>query len=276
MRTIRKCHRPLFISLFVFILSANSAMATPATIENKTGMNFVLVPAGEFVMGLADRDEALMEVIEPKDNELMDELPAHRVVISKPFYMGRTEVTQQQWKKIMENQPGPEAFWNRKDWTSLPVVSVSWFMANRFVEELNKIDTEYKYRLPTEAEWEYVARAGSNELRPFSEDELNEQAWFIGSSGDVVHPVATRKANVFGVYDMLGNVWEWVDNWYAADAYKNAKLKNPSGPIDGFSKVRRGGSYHCPLHMTRPGYRSANKPGTRYEVVGFRVVAETK
>ena len=124
--------------------------------------------------------------------------------------------------------------------------------------------------------WGCVARSGSNGFRPVDMESLNDHAWYIKNSNDEVQPVATRKANSFGVYDMLGNVWEWVGDWYDKDVYTQANRKDSSGPKDGWSRVRRGGSYHCPVHMIRPGYRSANKPDTRYEVVGFRVVAELK
>lgn len=245
-------------------------------IENFLGMRFIKIPAGEFIMGTDDLTSAVMEIPEPEKNALTDETPAHTVVISKAFYLAQTEVTQQQWFKVMENKPGPDEVWQREDWKSLPAVSVSWFMAQRFVEEINKMDDEYRYRLPTEAEWEYVAKDGVNALRPVELEELEDHAWFINNSKDVPQPVATRKPNRFGVYDMMGNVWEWVDDWYAADTYTKEKRTDPTGPANGRSKVRRGGSYHCPLHLTRPGYRSANPPGTSYEVLGFRVIAEAR
>ena len=149
-------------------------------------------------------------------------------------------------------------------------------MAKAFTRELTKMDSNYRYRLPTEAEWEYVARAGSQRLRPVTLAELDDHAWYIDNSGDVHHPVASRQANAFGVYDMLGNVWEWVEDWYAGNTYTSATRIDPEGPRQGQSRVRRGGSYHCPLHMVRPGYRSANPPATRYDVFGLRVIAEAR
>ncbi|TCK18721.1 formylglycine-generating enzyme required for sulfatase activity [Thiogranum longum] len=263
---------------YAFLLALLLAAPTYArdTLQNDLGMRFVHIPAGEFVMGTEDIAAALQEMPEPEPTGLVEETPAHTVVITKPFYLGETEVTQSQWLKVMENRPGPEALWKRDDWATLPVVSISWFMAKRFVEELNKSDTHNHYRLPTEAEWEYVAKDGRNALRPVPIEALGDYAWFINNSGDMPHPVATRKANRFGVYDMLGNVWEWVEDGYARDTYRKAKRVDPTGPVNAAAKVRRGGSYHCPLHLIRPGYRSANPPGTRYEVLGFRVVAQPR
>lgn len=245
-------------------------------IENFLGMYFVRIPPGEFVMGNEDITSAIMEIPEPEENALVEETPAHTVEISKAFYLAQTEVTQEQWLKVMENKPGPDEVWQRDDWKRLPVVSVNWFMAQRFVEEINKMDDKYHYRLPTEAEWEYAAKGGVNAMRPVEIDELEDYAWFINNSKDIPQPVATRKPNRFGVYDMMGNVWEWVADWYAPGVYTQEKRTDPTGPAEGSSKVRRGGSYHCPLHLTRPGYRSANPPGTRYEVLGFRVIAEPR
>jgi len=264
------------LSAFLLALLISPPTYARDTLQNFLGMHFIGIPAGEFVMGTADITAAQMEMLKPEPGGLAEETPAHSVVISKPFYLGETEVTQSQWLKVMENKPGPEALWKRDDWATLPVASVSWFMAKRFVEELGKMDKQYRYRLPTEAEWEYVAKDGVNALRPVEEEALGDYAWFIHNSGDRPHPVATRKANHFGVYDMLGNVWEWVEDGYAADTYTKAKRIDPTGPANAGSKVRRGGSYHCPLHFTRPGYRSADAPGTRYEVVGFRVVAQPR
>lgn len=255
------------------LLLAPSVHATD-TVENFLGMRFISIPAGEFIMGTRDLTEAIMEVPAPEDNALSEESPAHRVVIAKPFYIAQTEVTQEQWFKVMQNKPGPDEGWTHNNWRSLPVVSVSWNMTKRFVEEINKMDAQYRYRLPSEAEWEYVAKDGVDALRPVAIEQLDDYAWFINNSTDVPHTVATRKPNRFGVHDMLGNVWEWVEDWYAADIYTNHERIDPTGPTHGRSKVRRGGSFHCPLHLTRPAYRSANPPDTRYEVVGFRVVAE--
>ena len=260
-------------ALLLALLLSHPAHARD-TIENFLGMRFVNIPAGEFVMGTEDLTSAIMEITEPESDALAEEAPAHTVVISKAFYMAETEVTQEQWFKVMENKPGPDEVWQRDDWKSLPVVSVNWFMVERFIEELNKMDNKFRYRLPTEAEWEYVAKDGVNDMRPVALEDLEDYAWFINNSKDIPHPVATRKPNRFGVYDMMGNVWEWVADWYAPDIYTKEKRTDPAGPSNGSSKVRRGGSYHCPLHLTRPGYRSANPPGTRYEVLGFRVIAE--
>lgn len=261
--------------LLLFLLLSEPVIAGEI-IENFLGMRFVSIPAGEFVMGTDDLTTALMELPEVEAGALTDETPAHSVVISNAFYLAETEVTQQQWLKVMENKPGPAALWQREDWAVLPVVSVSWNMAQRFIEEINKMDQRYRYRLPTEAEWEYAAKAGVNELRPVALDELEAHAWFINNSADIPQPVATRKPNRFGVYDMLGNAWEWVDDWYAPETYSRQKRVDPTGPAQGRSKVRRGGSYHCPLHLTRPGYRSANPPSTRYEVLGFRIITEVR
>ena len=266
--------RTIPASLLALLLSLPAQSGD--VIENFLGMRFVSIPAGEFLMGTEDLAEAVMEIPEPKPEALVDETPAHRVLISRSFYLAETEVTQAQWLEVMENRPGPETGWQREDWRALPVVSVSWNMAQRFVEEISAMDQYYRYRLPTEAEWEYVARSGTNALRPVAMEQLEDHAWFINNSGDIPHAVATRKPNRFGVYDMLGNAWEWVNDWYAADTYTAEQRVDPQGPPSGRSKVRRGGSFHCPLHLLRPGYRSANSPSTRYEVVGFRVIAESR
>ena len=265
-------------ALYLLIPAAavSAQVGPPKVIENMLGMRFLLVPAGEFNMGTEDVEAARMEIPEPKPEDVWDETPAHRVIIDRPFYLGETEVTQGVWLDLMENKPGPDAFWNRDDWRSLPVAAASWFMAKRFIEELSALDPRYRYRLPTEAEWEYAARGGTSGMRPVPDERLDEHAWFILNSGDEPHPVAKLGANAFGFYDMLGNVWEWVDDWYAPDAYADRPATSPSGPESGLSKVRRGGSYHCPVHLVRPAYRGANPPGTRYSVLGFRLVAEPK
>ena len=269
-----------FLQAAVHLLVAGLLICNPAqavdSLENSLGMRFIQIPAGSYTMGTVEVEAARMELPEPGPDDVLDETPAHTVRISEPFYLGETEVTQGVWYRVMENRPGEVDFWTRDDWERLPMATASWFMAQRFVEELNKLDRDYRYRLPTEAEWEYAARAGSQGLRPVAETELERYAWFINNSGDDPRPVASREANAFGLYDTLGNVWEWVADWYVADAYARPAATDPQGPGEGFAKVRRGGSYHCPIHLLRPGYRAANKPGIAYSVQGFRLVAELK
>ena len=242
---------------------------------NQWGMTFIPIPAGQFTMGTQDIDEAVMEHPKGDINLIRDETPPHPVTISA-FYMGRTEVTQKQWQDVMHSQPGPEANWQHKNWQQLPVVTVSWHRVQDFIKTLNAEDEQHRYRLPTEAEWEYVARDGRDGLRPFELEQLDEYAWTISNSGDVPHPVATRKANGFGIYDLYGNVWEWLNDWYAPDYYANSPQINPAGPDKGSRRMRRGGSYHCPVHLVRPGYRAPEVPDKRYSVLGFRLVAEKK
>ena len=266
----------LFMFSIIVSVIFQIELVAAETVQNKWGMTLVKIHAGEFKMGLDDYDAAIMEVPVPKENSLRDELPQHTVRISQDFYIAQTEVTQQQWLSIMQNRPGPAEYWQQKNWKVLPVISVSWRMADRFIKEINKLDNQYRYRLPTEAEWEYVARAGSDEYTPVPIEDLDEYAWFINNSGDEQQVVATRKANAYGVHDMLGNVWEWTSDWYAADAYLTNRKVNPAGPQTGTAKVRRGGAYHCPIHLVRPGYRVANTPSVAFDVTGLRVVAEKR
>ena len=262
-------------TMLLTLTLAPSAVAAD-TRRNLLGMEFVFVPPGEFRMGTSPDDAQLitLEMDAPDDSLFRDEAPVHRVQLSHGFWLGRTEVTQEQWLQVMHNRPGPEDHWQRADWETLPVVAVSWTMAQQFVAALSRIDARYKYRLPTEAEWEYSARAGADGTRPMPPEQLGEYAWFIGNSADVPHPVGGRKPNDFGLYDMLGNAWEWVNDRYRPDAYTAEPRIDPTGPTHGEKRVRRGGSYHCPLHQTRPAYRAADTPDTAYSVLGLRVVAE--
>jgi formylglycine-generating enzyme required for sulfatase activity len=237
---------------------------------------FIPLPAGEFAMGNADFDEAVFELPDGDPALIEDELPVHRVTIPAGVQMQSTEVTQDQWWAAMRTRPGPQTNWQRPDWAGMPVVGVSWNDAQAYVRALNRTPGAWRYRLPSEAEWEYAARAGTGGLRPFPRNQLDLHAWSLANSGDVPHPVATRLANAWGFYDLLGNAWEWVADAYRADAY--AQSGNPPSlrdmPVT--KRVRRGGSYHCEPHMVRPGYRAADAPDTRYSVLGFRVVREAR
>jgi len=237
-------------------------------------ITFIKVPAGEFMMGTPDLVEALFEMDDPQESSVQDEQPVHLVRITQPFYLSQTEITQGQWFQLMGTKPGPERLWQQDQWQQLPVVSVSWMAVQTFIQKLNQQDPGHAYQLPTEAQWEYAARAGDPNFRPFENDNLEEYAWLLSNSGDVPHPVAQKKPNAWGFYDTLGNAWEWVADWYAADYYAASTVINPTGPDQpsaAKNRARRGGSYHCKQQMVRPGYRAADTPDTAYTVLGFRL-----
>jgi len=268
---------PILFVVASLLLTSVATVHAAETLRNDVGMEFVAIPPGEFLMGSTpeELDKVLFEMEETDVVQIKDEAPRHAVKISKGFWLGKTEVTQEQWLQVMQTRPGPAEFWIRADWKTLPVVSTSWNMAQQFVAKLSKLDKRYRYRLPTEAEWEYAARAGSSDLRPMPSEQLGEYAWMLKNSGDEQHPVATRKPNAFGLYDMLGNAWEWVNDRYSV--YDQERRVDPAGPRQGQQRIRRGGSYHCPLYEMPPAFRSPDPSAdTKYTVTGFRVVAVEK
>jgi formylglycine-generating enzyme required for sulfatase activity/serine/threonine protein kinase len=230
---------------------------------NSIGMKFVLIPAGEFTMGTPGNETGHMN----------DESPAHRVRITKDFYMQTTEVTQGQWRAVMGENPST---FTGDD--NLPVESVSWEEALDFTKKLAMMDKDGgKYRLPTEAEWEYACRAGSQAAWSFGSEEnaLGDYAWFLSNSDRKTHPVGQKKPNQWGLYDMLGNVWEWCADWYGEDYYKSSPADDPKGPAAGKEmRAQRGGSYVKVSACCRSGGRAAAKPAHRKENIGLRVVRE--
>jgi len=196
-----------------------------------------------------------------------DEQPLHTVHISKPFYLGRYEVTQGQWQIIMEH--------NRSRFqgdATLPVERVSWEDVQEFLPRLNAKEGTSTYRLPTEAEWEYAARAGTTTVYSFGNDarQLGEYAWYRKNSGDQTHPVGQKKPNAWGLYDMHGNVWEWVQDWYGA--YSAGAVVDPAGPSAGSDRVRRGGSWYDLASSSRSAYCYEAAPNRRIVNVGFRLL----
>jgi len=220
------------------------------------GAKFVFIPAGTFTMG-SPPDE-------PGRN--IDESPQHQVTISCPFYIQTTDVTQGQWKRIMGNNPSH--FSSCGD--DCPVEKVSWNDAQDFISKLNQQEGTDRYRLPTEAEWEYAARAGTHRARY---GDINKIAWYRDNAGMRTHAVGTKLPNAWGLYDMLGNVWEWVQDWKGI--YPSGHVTDPVGPSSGSVRVSRGGSWGNDAESCRLANRDGSSPVFHYKFLGFRL-ARTK
>jgi formylglycine-generating enzyme required for sulfatase activity len=227
--------------------------------RDRLGLEFVLIPAGEFLMGAANGED--------------DEKPVHRVRIIQPFYLGKYPVMQGQWQAVMGNNPSHfTGDLNR------PVENVSWDDVQEFLRKLNGQEKGATYHLPTEAEWEYAARAGSTGAYCFGDDLalFGEYAWYYENSGGTTHPVGQLKPNAWGLYDMHGNVWEWVQDWYGTTYYQSSPVDDPQGPERGQYRVLRGGAYFIRLRDARCAYRLRNFPISRYDHLGCRVVGRPK
>jgi formylglycine-generating enzyme required for sulfatase activity len=248
----------------------------PRTFTNSIGMKFVPIPAGSFMMG-SPREETGRY-----DDEIL-----HKVTITKPFYMQTTQVTQRQWQALMEHNPS--RFNTEGD--DCPVERLSWDDAQEFIEKLNKRENTDKYRLPTEAEWEYSCRAGSKTKYCFGDDhndeesmvgmifsklgvgsELEEYAWYKKNSEDMTLPVAQKKPNDWGLYDMHGNVYEWCQDIYGD--YSNNESIDPEGASEGDQYVLRGGSWDSDDDELRSADRRRDHPYTRKSRIGFRLARD--
>jgi formylglycine-generating enzyme required for sulfatase activity len=221
---------------------------------NSVGMRLAYVPAGRFTRGSAWEEE----------HRAYDEHP-HSVRLTRPFRIAATEVTQGQWRAVMgEGRPGFSA-------DDLPVTQVSWREAVAFCEKLGSLEGK-KYRLPTEAEWEYACRAGSR--GDFAGGgRLEELAWFAGNSEGKKQPVRTKGPNSWGLYDMHGNVAEWCGDYYQPE-YPKEEVIDPTGPSQGTTRVIRGGSYEGFARSCRSAARSSAPASYQLKDTGFRVVLE--
>ena len=219
---------------------------------------FILIQPGSFIMG-SPEDE----------NYRWDDETQHKVTITKPFYMQSTSVTQEQWQSVMESNP---SYFKGEN---LPVEQISWNDVQEFIQRLNQRD-EGVYRLPTEAEWEYCCRAGSQSAFYFgdNEAELDDYAWYEKNSNGQTHPVGQKKPNAWGLYDMHGNVYEWCQNWY--DDYPSKVVCDPQGPPKGVYRVYRGGGWYLEARYARSAFRNGYSPDFRYSALGFRLVKEVE
>lgn len=246
-----------------------SAFGVSALVE---GSGMVRIPAGEFVMG--------------SNYGGTDEAPAHRVNITHEFEMSKFEVTQAQWQTVMTNphskagaihptEEGAEVSNAPSHFKgeSLPVESVSWDDIQVFLKRLNARDSKHTYRLPTEAEWEYACKAGKSGEDP---KHLSAVAWYRDNSDDKTQPVGQKEPNAWGLFDMYGNVSEWVQDWYAADYYAASPALNPAGPETGSYRVFRGACWFDADKYCRASVRRFDFPVSRFYNVGFRIVRTPK
>ena len=238
---------------------------------NSIGQKFVLIPAGSFMMGSKFSPEETTRRFGIELDKYIDEHPRHKVTISKSFYMQTTEVTQAQWKAVMGNNPSD--FKNCGG--DCPAEQVSWNDVQEFIKRLNRRESTNKYRLPTEAEWEYAARAGGTGAYCFGDDKsrLGDYAWYGSNSGNKTHPVGTKKPNRWGLYDMHGNVWEWVQDWHKIDYYGSSPKTDPLCK-DSASNIRglRGGPWIGNAGSLRSAARAGDRPTSRFNaLVGFRL-----
>jgi len=204
-------------------------------------LELVWIPPGEFMMGSAKGHK--------------DELPVHKVRITRGFYIGKYEVTQPQWESIIGFNPST---FQRP---SRPVERVSWFDCQEFVRKLSE-KTGHTYRLPTEAEWEYACRAGTTSRYYFGDDPdlLHLYAWYIGNSGLRSQPAGVKNPNPWGLCDMLGNAWEWCQDWYGKNYYETSPSDDPQGPETGHDRIIRGGGWLVKKFECRSANRARFNP----------------
>ena len=237
------------------------------TYTNSLGMTFILLPAGTFTMGSPSSELG----------SYSDERPQHQVTLTQPFYMQQTEVTQSQWEAVMGSNPSyfPGC-------PTCPVEQVSWDDVQVFLGYMNARG-EGTYSLPTEAQWEYAARAGSatafynggiTELSCGYDPNLNAIGWYCYNADSQTHPVAQKTPNAWGLYDMSGNVWEWCQDWFSSSYYDSSPSTDPAGPSSGSSRVLRGGSWSNSAKNCRSANRNNDGPDFSYDCLGFRLLRQ--
>jgi formylglycine-generating enzyme required for sulfatase activity len=224
------------------------------------GDNMVYIEGGTFTMGCT---------AEQGSDCNYDEKPSHSVTL-KSFYLNKYEVTQAQWRLVMGSNPSAY-----KGCDNCPVERVSWDEIQEFINKLNS-QTGGRYRLPTEAEWEYAARGGnkSKGYKYSGSNDVTSVAWYTSNSDSKTHVVGQKQANELGLYDMSGNVWEWCSDWYSENYYYSSPSQNPAGSGSGTYRVVRGGSWYSGNLICRVAYRKISLPYFNYSYYGFRLAQD--
>ena len=261
-----KIPKPSNFSLFMRIAKAQGAEGELTRLARKQSFQFHRFKARRNI----SLGSSATEAGRSKDEE------AHKVSLNLSFEIQQTPVTQLQWSMLMAANPsefkkdGIE-FMNIKMNPNRPVEQVSWLEVQKFIQEINELDAAYRYRLPTEAEWEFAARAGTHTAYSFGDDpkSLGEYGWYSENSGKRTHDVASLKPNPAGLFDMHGNVWEWVSDWYAENSSGG---KNTTGPENGTDRVIRGGSWNMAAENLRSARRQKDPANFSSSRIGFRLV----
>jgi len=236
-------------------------IGAPAEVTGSLGQRLCLIPPGTFLRGSADGVGA------------SDEQPQHEVTLTKPLWVSVHAVTQGQWQSVMGTTP-----WQGQEYVKIgadvAATYVNWHDALEYCRVLSEREGR-RYRLLTEAEWEYACRAGTTTLWSFgdSESALPEYAWYAGTKTGHAESVGRKRANGFGLYDMHGNVWEWCSDWYGS--YGKSAVVDPAGAGSGSSRVVRGGSWYGEPSYCRSGFRGYYDPGARLCNFGFRVCSDS-
>jgi formylglycine-generating enzyme required for sulfatase activity len=237
----------------------NAPAPSPGTTKRnpQDGMQYVWIPPGRFMMGCSNGD----------DQCFSEEKPVHQVSISRGFWIGQTEVTVEAYKKFAgitddrtTSNSAPPSNTDLHDGRAMPVVNVTWDEANDFCKWAGG-------RLPTEAEWEYAARGGSSTSHY---GELDDIAWYEKNSGNTIHQVGQKQPNKFGLFDTLGNAWEWVSDWYDGKYYARSPELDPTGPETGQLHGLRGGSWLSSSKLLRTSDRGRSLPDLRFNYFGLR------
>ena len=271
---VAMCNTLLACSSSDILSDENFEIISLNALTNSIGMEFVEIPAGSFLMGAAN----------DVSGAYASEKPQHEVTISKSFFIAKYEVTQADWENVMGynpydldrsnpyyNLPGMAERITRPNHPA----TVSWEDAQEFIKQLNTKEGHNGYRLPTEAEWEYACRAGTTTAYSFGDDSrrLGEYAWYGENfSTGGTHPVGRKKPNPWGLYDMHGNVWEWVQDYYSDDYYAISPTLDPQGAESGENRVVRGGSWHETATSWRSSFRKPYSANYRGISIGFRLV----